>query len=58
VPFYRSPMQEHGITDVPKRAPALIERLRSSVDRSIARLREEPISKATLKDAEEEEAVA
>jgi len=51
-------LQEHGITDVPKRAPALIERLRSSVDRSIARLREEPIPKATLKDAEEEEAVA
>jgi uncharacterized coiled-coil protein SlyX len=57
--FYWSPMQEHGITELPGRAPELIERLRGSVDRTIASLRAEPIPRSALFETEtEDEAVA
>jgi hypothetical protein len=54
--FYWSPMQEHGLTEVPNRGPALIERLRTSVDRDIERLRDAPLPQSA--DEEEEEDVA
>jgi hypothetical protein len=41
--FFWSPMQEHRITGIPKHAVELIERLRSSADRSIKILRDEPL---------------
>jgi hypothetical protein len=50
--FYWRPIAEHGITEIPKRAPELIERLRKSVDSDIARLARESIPKAILRDTE------
>jgi hypothetical protein len=49
--FYWGPEREHSFTEVPKRAPELIERLRTSVDGDIARLRDEPLPRL----AEEED---
>jgi hypothetical protein len=34
--FYWPPLAENALTEVPRRAPALIERLRASTDCSIA----------------------
>jgi hypothetical protein len=46
--FYWPKLAEHQITEIPPRAPALIEQLRASTDRSISWLRDAPLPKAVL----------
>jgi ParB-like chromosome segregation protein Spo0J len=52
--FYLPSLPDHAFTEMPRRAPAIIEGLRNSAANRVASLRDEPIPRSALKPVAEE----